>query len=64
MLFIIYFIVNVNWNTRCRRGRMLVGFTTNFPISAYITTIVVSSNLAHGGVYLIQHYHLCDKVCQ
>ena len=39
---------------RGRRGhdRMVVGFTTTYEIS----TKVVSSNLAHGEVYSIQHY--------
>ena len=32
--------------------------------SVPITTKVVSSSLAHGEVYLIQHYVLCDKICQ
>jgi hypothetical protein len=29
-----------------------------------ITTKVVSSNPAHGEVYSIQQYNVCDKVCQ
>ena len=37
---------------------MVVGFTTTYAVGAYqaITTNVVSSNPAHGEVYLIQHY--------
>ena len=38
----------------CRRDRMIVGFTTTYQ-SVPITTNVVSSNLAHGEVYSIQH---------
>ena len=42
---------------RGRRGRdsMVVGFTTNYAISAYHTK-VVNSNPVHGEVYSIQHY--------
>jgi hypothetical protein len=32
--------------------------------SVPISTKVVSWNLAHGEVYSMQHYILCDKVCQ
>jgi hypothetical protein len=42
------------------RDRMVVGFITT--LSVPITTNVVSSNPAHGEVYLIQHYVI--KVCQ
>jgi hypothetical protein len=35
---------------------MVVGFTTTCALSVPITTKVVSSNLVHGEVYLIQHY--------
>jgi len=36
---------------------MVVGFTTTYAISAYhYTTNVVSSNIAQGEVYSIQHY--------
>ena len=35
---------------------MVVGFTTTYAISAYITTNVVNLNPIHGEVYLIQHY--------
>jgi len=38
-----------------RRGRVYDNFTTIYAISAYHTK-VVSSNLVHGDVYLIQHY--------
>ena len=41
--------------SRGRRGRMVVGFTTNCAISAYQTN-VVSLNPVHGEVYSIQHY--------
>jgi hypothetical protein len=41
---------------RGRRGRMVVGFTTTCAISAYHHYKVVSSNLVHGEIYLIQHY--------
>ena len=37
------------------RDRMVVGFITTMQ-SVSITTNVVSSNLVHGEVYLIQHY--------
>jgi hypothetical protein len=40
---------------RGRHGHMVVGFKTTCAISA-ITTKVVSSNPAHGEVYLIQCY--------
>ena len=40
---------------RCGRDRMVVGFTTTYQ-SVSITTKVVSLNLAHGEVYLIQYY--------
>ena len=49
-----------NYRTRTSPGRdrMVVGFTTICAISAYhyIAINVVSSNPAHGEVYLIQHY--------
>ena len=32
--------------------------------SVPITTKVLSSNPVNREVYSIQHYHLCDKVCQ
>ena len=35
---------------------MVIGFTTNYAISACITTNGVSSNPADGEVYSIQHY--------
>ena len=48
------------------RDRMVVGFTNTYAVSAYhhwapsqsvsITSNVVSSNLAHGKEYSIQHY--------
>ena len=39
------------------RGRMVVGFTNTYAISALpITTNVVSSSLIHGKVCSIQHY--------
>ena len=38
------------------RGHMVVGFTTTCAISAYHHYKVVSSNLVHGEIYLIQHY--------
>ena len=41
---------------RGRRGHMVVGFTTTCAISAYHHYKVVSSNLVHGEIYLIQHY--------
>jgi hypothetical protein len=41
----------------CRsRDRMVVGFTTAYPISAYHHYNVASSNSAHGEVYSVQHY--------
>jgi hypothetical protein len=56
---------------RGRRGcdRMVVGFSNTSAISAYlaITTNIVSSNPAHGEMYLIQHYiffgYLRQRVC-
>ena len=36
--------------------RMVVGFTTTYMQSLPITTKIVSSSLAHGKVYSIQHY--------
>jgi len=39
------------------RDRMIVGFAKSVSVeSVPITTKVVSSNLAHGGVYSRQHY--------
>ena len=35
---------------------MVVGFTTTCVLSVPIATKVVSSNMVHGEVYLIQHY--------
>jgi len=53
-------IVIYQYHPRPRRGRdrMVVGFTTtNVPMQlVIITTNVVSSNLAQGSVYSIQHY--------
>jgi len=40
----------------CGREHMVVGFTTILMQSVPITTKVVSSNPAHGEMYLIQHY--------
>jgi hypothetical protein len=56
---------------RGRRGcdRMVVGFSDTSAISAYlgITTNIVSSNPAHGEMYLIQQYiffgYLRQRVC-
>jgi hypothetical protein len=46
-----------NYKRSCRgRDRMVVGFTTTYIQSVLITTKVVSSDPAQGGVYLIQHY--------
>ena len=35
---------------------MVVGFTTTYAISAYVTTNVMNLNPIHGKVYMIQHY--------
>ena len=44
-----------HWESR-GRDRIAVGFTTNFAISAYNHTQVVSLKSSHGEVYLIQQY--------
>jgi hypothetical protein len=49
-------VLCVNERDRRVRDRMVVGFTTTYAISAYITTKVVSSNTARCEVYSIQHY--------
>ena len=41
---------------RSHCGRMVVGFTNTYGISATITTKVMSLNPSHGEVYLIQLY--------
>ena len=57
----LYFVIVIyQYHPRPRRGRdrTVVGFTTtNVPMQlVIITTNVVSSNLAQGSVYSIQHY--------
>jgi len=39
-----------------RHSRIVVGFTTIYAFTTYITTNDISSNPAHGDVYSIQLY--------
>ena len=61
--FLVFDMVDILPNVNVNLHFLFVSFKI-VSKSVPITTKVLSSNPVNREVYSIQHYHLCDKVCQ